>query len=84
MSVKRQASDLILVVSLLFAPSVALSQDPSGRQQMPVAKTIGRVAPTGPVPSLAVLNAAGAKLEGTKLTLTGVSPAEPSCSGGHG
>jgi hypothetical protein len=32
------------------------------------------VTPTGPVPSLAVLNAAGAKLEGGKLTLTGVAP----------
>ena len=51
-----------------------LAQDASGRLQMPLTKTIGRVTPTGPVPSLAVLNAAGAKLEGNKLTLTGVSP----------
>ena len=51
-----------------------LAQDAGGRPQMPLTKTIGRVTPTGPVPSLAVLNAAGAKLEGNKLTLTGVSP----------
>jgi hypothetical protein len=37
-------------------------------------KTIGEVTPTGPVPSLAVVNSRGATLEGGKLTLTGVSP----------
>ena len=37
-------------------------------------KPSARATPTGPVPSLAVLNAAGAKLEGGKLTLTGVAP----------
>ncbi len=73
MSVKHHASDLILVVSLLFAPSVALSQDVTANPQVPIRKAIGRVTPTGPVPSLAVINAAGAKLEGNKLTLTGVS-----------
>lgn len=74
MSVKHHAFDLILVVSLWFAPSVALSQDATANPQVPIRKAIGRVTPTGPVPSLAVLNAAGAKLEGGKLSLTGVSP----------
>ena len=36
-------------------------------------KTIGVVTPTGPVPSLFVVNSAGAKLEGGKLTMTGVA-----------
>ncbi|WP_262272169.1 hypothetical protein [Microvirga yunnanensis] len=74
MSVKHRASDLILFVGLVLAPGVALSQDAPANPQVPIRKAIGRVTPTGPVPSLAVLNAAGAKLEGTKLTLTGVSP----------
>ncbi|RDI59781.1 hypothetical protein [Microvirga subterranea] len=74
MPVKHHASDLILVVSLLFAPGVALSQDVTANPQVPIRKAIGRVTPTGPVPSLAVLNATGAKLENGKLTLTGVAP----------
>jgi hypothetical protein len=32
--------------------------------QVPIRKAVGRVTPTGPVPSLAVINSAGAKLEG--------------------
>ena len=36
-------------------------------------KTIGQVTADRPVPSLAVINAAGATLEGNKLTLTGVA-----------
>lgn len=73
MSVNHHASDLILVVSLLFTPSVALSEEVAANPQVPIRKAIGRVTPTGPVPSLAVINSAGAKLEGNKLTLTGVS-----------
>jgi hypothetical protein len=41
---------------------------------VPLAKTIGAPHTDRPIPSLAVINAAGAKLEGGKLTLTGVSP----------
>jgi hypothetical protein len=37
-------------------------------------KAIGQVQAPAPVPSLAVLSAAGAKLDGGKLVLTGVSP----------
>ena len=37
-------------------------------------KTIGEVTPTGPVPSLFVLNSDGATLADGKLVLTGVSP----------
>jgi hypothetical protein len=74
MSVKHRASNLILVGGLLLAPGIALSQDATTRPHVPLGKSIGQTTPTGPVPSLAVLNAAGAKLEGGKLTLTGVSP----------
>lgn len=66
---------LILVTGGLCATTGgALAQDAGARPSMPLTKSIGRVTPTGPVPSLAVLNAAGAKLEGNRLTLTGVSP----------
>jgi len=74
MTVKFRASKLIVAGGLLLAPSIALSQDAGTKPHVPLEKSIGRVTPTGPVPSLAVLNAAGAKLEGGKLTLTGVSP----------
>src|SRR5215213_9790833 len=74
MSVKHRASNLLFLGGLLLAPSIALSQDATTKPQIPLAKTIGQTTPTGPVPSLAVLNAAGAKLEGGKLTLTGVAP----------
>lgn len=40
---------------------------------MPLQKSIGRPTATAPVPSLAVINAAGATLEGNTLTLTGVA-----------
>src|SRR3954465_11983005 len=73
MPVKCRAYDLILIGGLLLLPGIALSQD-AAKSHMPLEKSIGQTTPTGPVPSLAVLNAAGAKLEGNKLTLTGVSP----------
>jgi hypothetical protein len=40
---------------------------------VPLQKTIGVVTPRGPVPSLFVVNSAGAKLEGSTLTMTGVA-----------
>ena len=46
---------------------------PAKKPNVPLEKTIGTVTPTGPVPSLAVINSAGAKLDGGKLVLTGVS-----------
>src|SRR5919107_1469622 len=74
MPLKCRASNLFLLGGLLLAPGVALSQDATIKPHVPLEKTIGQTTPTGPVPSLAVLNAAGAKLEGGKLTLTGVAP----------
>ena len=53
--------------------SPAAAQDAVKKPHVPLEKTIGEVKASAPVPSLAVLNAAGAKLEGGKLTLSGVS-----------
>ena len=51
----------------------AMAQDTAKKPHVPLEKTIGQVKATGPVPSLAVINSAGAKLDGGKLVLTGVS-----------
>ncbi|UVF18975.1 hypothetical protein HPT29_021290 [Microvirga terrae] len=70
----KHVACLILVTGGLGTMTIsAPAQDAGAKPPMPT-KAIGRVTPTGPVPSLAVLNAAGAKLEGNRLTLTGVSP----------
>jgi hypothetical protein len=50
----------------------AFAGDSAVKPHIPLQKTIGAVTPTGPVPSLAVINSAGAALEDGKLTLTGV------------
>jgi hypothetical protein len=69
-------SRVFLVVGLLAGGSwlcgggMAQEVDASSRTAL---KTIGHVTPTGPVPSLFVLNSAGAKLDGTKLTMSGVA-----------
>jgi hypothetical protein len=68
------ARALLLGISLAMATSGANAQDASKKQHVPLQKTIGERTPTGPVPSLAVINSSGAKLEGNKLVLTGVSP----------
>ncbi len=64
-----------LAAALLLSAGAAHAQDAAKAQpHVPLQKSIG--APSyadRPVPSLAVINADGAKLEGTKLTLTGVS-----------
>ena len=53
-----------------LAPALAENTTP----HVPLQKTIGAVTATGPVPSLAVLNADGATLADGKLVLTGISP----------
>ena len=62
-----------VAAGLALATTGALAQDPAKKPSVPLEKTIGTVTPTGPVPSLAVINSAGAKLDGGKLVLTGVS-----------
>ncbi|WP_048710732.1 hypothetical protein [Microvirga massiliensis] len=53
----------------------ASAQEATHRPHVPLAKTIGQPSrsETGTIPSLAVINADGARLEGNQLTLTGVS-----------
>jgi hypothetical protein len=58
---------------LALATAGAFAQDTPKKSLVPLEKTIGQVKPTGPIPSLAVINSAGATLDGTKLVLTGVS-----------
>jgi len=57
----------------LVSATDAFAQDATKRPHVPLEKTIGQVTPTGPVPSLAVINSDGATLEGNKLVLSGVS-----------
>lgn len=70
----NHVTGLIAVVGgLALAATAALAQDSTKKPHVPLSKAIGRVAPTGPVPSLAVINSDGAKIDGEKLILTGVS-----------
>lgn len=66
-----------ITATLIFAGGIALTtaafaQD-APKPHVPLEKAIGEATPTGPVPSLAVINSAGAKIENGKLVLTGVS-----------
>ncbi|TCL71360.1 hypothetical protein [Rhizobium sp. BK251] len=63
----------IITGGLILAATATLAQDAAKKPHVPLEKTIGQVTPTGPVPSLAVINSAGAKIENGKLVLTGVS-----------
>lgn len=67
-----------LMLRTLFAGCVMATgvsaQDAAKKPHVPLEKTIGAVTATAPVPSLAVINSTGAKMDGGKLVLTGVSP----------
>jgi hypothetical protein len=63
----------LIAGGLYLASDGAFAQDANVNPHVPLQKTIGVVTPTGPVPSLFVVNSAGAKLEGGKLTMTGVA-----------
>jgi hypothetical protein len=70
----RFKSTLLLMTMLGgLSAGQSLAQDAPKKPHVPLEKSIGQVTPTGPIPSLAVINSAGATLEGTKLVLTGVS-----------
>src|SRR5215510_4794105 len=70
----RNSACLVLIASsLCLGTGGARAQDADVRPNVPLQKTVGVVTPTGPVPSLFVVNSAGAKLEGGKLTMTGVA-----------
>ena len=73
MAVPRASRIAFLAASLLACSTSAFSQEQAKKQHVPLQKTIGEAHSDRPVPSLAVLNAAGAKLDGAKLVLTGVS-----------
>jgi hypothetical protein len=65
---------LMIAGGFALAATVGFAQDAPKKPHVPLEKTVGQVTPTGPVPSLAVINSAGAKIENGKLVLTGVSP----------
>ena len=74
MSKRRSACIAVAIAGLLCTPGLALADDAI---TAPAMKTIGT--PAGPAksqiePSLIVMNSRGARLAGTTLTLTGVSP----------
>jgi len=60
----------ILAVGLVFSPALTFAQTETATLPQ---KAIGQGKPQ-PVPSLIVLNARGASLQGEKLTLDGVAP----------
>jgi hypothetical protein len=66
----------ITVIAALCVPLAlpAAAQQGAAPQAPREIKAIGQVAPTGPIPSLFVLNARGASIADGKLTLTGASP----------
>ncbi|WP_354141521.1 hypothetical protein [Bradyrhizobium sp. LB11.1] len=70
----KNRTGCIIIAFLLCGTAPALAQTtPATPPHMPLEKTIGQVGPDI-VPSLIVMNARGASLQGGKLTLTGVSP----------
>ncbi|WP_287322180.1 hypothetical protein [Mesorhizobium sp.] len=73
MNISRITGTIAFAGSLALATTGAVAQDTTKKPHVPLEKTIGAATPTGPIPSLAVLNAQGATLEGGKLVLTGVS-----------
>jgi hypothetical protein len=70
MTTSYTACIAVAVASLLGTSSLALAQDAIAA---PAQKTIGAHS-TQMVPSLAVLNSGGAKLDGNKLTMSSVAP----------
>ena len=73
MAARNRIGWMIIAIALC-APGSALAQTaPSTPEHVPLQKTIGQAGPDI-VPSLIVMNARGASLQGGKLTLTGVAP----------
>jgi hypothetical protein len=79
----RHARLVAIGIALSLSATAALAQEAgtpaagtlaTGAPAAVPMKTIGQTSATGIVPSLAVINASSAKLEGTTLTLTGVAP----------
>lgn len=73
MKLRHSARAILLAAALVSAAGAALAQDAAKKPHVPLQKAIGQVTPTGPEPSLAVINSGGAKIEGDELVLTGVT-----------
>jgi hypothetical protein len=71
---KKNRTSCMIIALLLSGVAPALAQNTTSTQQhMQLQKTIGQAKPEI-VPSLIVINARGASLQGGKLTLAGVAP----------
>jgi hypothetical protein len=71
---KKNRTSCMIIALLLSGVAPALAQTTTSTQQhIQLQKTIGQAKPEI-VPSLIVMNARGANLQGGKLTLTGVAP----------
>ena len=73
MSMKNRTGCMIVALLLCGAAPALAQTAPATPQHQPLQKTIGQAKPDI-VPSLIVMNARGASLQGGKLTLTGVAP----------
>ena len=73
MIIKSRTGCMIIALLLCGAAPALAQTTPSTPKHEPLQKTIGQAKPEI-VPSLIVLNARGASLQGGKLTLTGVAP----------
>jgi hypothetical protein len=73
MTMKNRTGCIIIALLLCGAAPALAQTTPSTPQHEPLQKTIGQAKPEI-VPSLIVMNARGASLQGGKLTLTGVAP----------
>ncbi|MFG3592147.1 hypothetical protein [Bradyrhizobium sp. RDI18] len=73
MTIKNRTGCMIIALLLCGAAPALAQTAPSTPQHTPLQKTIGQAKPEI-VPSLIVMNARGASLQGGKLTLTGVAP----------
>ena len=73
MAIKIQTHCIIIGLALFWGAPPLAQNAPSTPPHVPLAKTIGEAGPVI-VPSLIVINAGGASLQGGKLTLTGVAP----------
>jgi len=73
MTMKNRTGCIIIALLLCGAAPALAQTTPSTPQHMPLQKAIGQAKPEI-VPSLIVMNARGASLQGGKLTLTGVAP----------
>jgi hypothetical protein len=70
----KNRTGCIIIALLLCGATPALAQTAASTpEHVPLEKTIGQAGPDI-VPSLIVMNASGASLQGGKLTLTGVAP----------